>query len=116
MLADCTRRVRKYVSWGLVTGGLSAWSVVKMLEGRAPINRMQKGIWTLSGCLVGAGMATSVAGMHSMKQLVEMPDSPIADVARQMCEQPPHTVAVIICLKSETCWNSCLFFCQLHLE
>lgn len=84
MLSDCTRRVRKYAAGGLTAGGLICWGGLNVIQHRVPMNQMQRIIWTLSGGLIGMGMATSVAGTHAMKQLVAMPNSPIADVARKL--------------------------------
>jgi hypothetical protein len=84
MLSDCTRRLRLYATGGAVVGGATCWGAIKVLAARAPMNRMQRWIWTLSGSLIGMGMATSVAGTHSMKQLVSTPNSPLADVARKL--------------------------------
>lgn len=84
MLSDCTRRLRLYATGGAVVGGATCWGAIQVLAARAPMNRMQRWIWTLSGSLIGMGMATSVAGTHSMKQLVSTPNSPLADVARKL--------------------------------
>jgi hypothetical protein len=84
LMQECTSQVRSHAARGLLVGGLSALGVIKVLERRAPLAMMQKGIWGFTGCFIGFSIGASSAAEPCLKKLVSLRDSPMADTARTL--------------------------------